>query len=176
MDGATPRPDIALPGVAPLILPLRFSYHQAVAPLLWALVAVGVVELAVTHLLVALWNPLVAVLVSLLTLGGLLWLIRGMLTMKRRPVLLDRERLVMQVGTIRRVVIPLRDVAGLRPSIDLIAMRRRSVLNLALLAYPNLIVDLVAPLPGRRGITTIAHRLDDPAAFAAAWKALGAGG
>lgn len=55
-------------------------------------------------------------------------------------------------------------------------MKQRSVLNLALLAYPNLVVDLVAPLPGRRGITTIVHRLDDPAAFAAAWKALGAGG
>ena len=176
MDGATPRPDVVPPGVAPPILPLRFSYHRAVAPLVWALVAVGVVELAVTHLLVALWHPAAAVLVSLLTLGGLLWLIRAMLMMKHRPVLLDRERLVMQVGTIRRVAIPLRDIAGLRPWIDSSAMKQRSVLNLALLAYPNLVVDLITPLPGRRGVTTIAHRLDDPAAFAAAWKALGAGG
>jgi len=176
MAGAAPDTDRDPSGAAPATLPLRFAYHRAVAPLVWALVAVGLVEMTVTHLLVALWSHTAALALSVLTLGGLVWLVRALLAMKHRPVLLDRERLILQVGTIHRVDIPLQAIAGLRPSIEHAAMKRRSVLNLALLAYPNLVVDLVAPLPGRRGITTIAHRLDDPAAFAAAWKALGAGG
>ena len=163
------------PGPAAAV-PLQFSYHRAVAPLVWALVAVGIVELTVTHLLVALWSHSAALLLSLVTLGGLGWLVRGLLTIKHRPVLLYRDRLVLRAGTIGRVDIPLSNIAGLRPSIEREAMKRRSVLNLALLAYPNLVVDLIAPLPGRRGIVTIVHRLDDPAAFAAAWKTLGAGG
>jgi hypothetical protein len=176
MAGAEPDADHDPSGAAPVTVPLRFAYHRAVAPLVWAIVAVGLVEMAVTHLLIAWWSRTAALALSVLTIGGLVWLVRALLAMKHRPVLLDRERLVLQVGTIRRVDLPLHAIAGLRPSIERIAMKQRSVLNLALLAYPNLVVDLVAPLPGRRGITTIVHRLDDPAAFAAAWKALGAGG
>ena len=151
---------------------LRFAYHRAVAPMMWMLVACGTVELLVTHALIAFWHPTAALIVSLLTLVGLGWLVRGLLLMKHRPVLLGHGRLVMQVGTIRRVDVALDAIAGIHPSIDMQAVKRRSVLNLALLAYPNVVVDLVAPLPGRRGIATIAHRLDDPAAFATALERL----
>ncbi len=151
---------------------LRFAYHRSVAPMVWMLVACGTVELLVTHALIAFWYPTAALIVSLLTLGGLAWLVRGLLLMKHRPVLLGHGRLVLQVGTIRRIDVALDAVAGIRPSIDMQAVKRRSVLNLALLAYPNMVIDLVAPLPGRRGIVTIAHRLDDPAAFATALERL----
>jgi hypothetical protein len=41
------------------------------------------------------------------------------------------------------------------------------VLNLALLSYPNILVELREPLAVRRGrmVTAVAHRLDDAAAF-----------
>ena len=41
------------------------------------------------------------------------------------------------------------------------------MLNLSLLAYPNVLVVLAEPVAGRRGrpIRAIAHRLDDPSAF-----------
>ena len=151
---------------------LRFDYHRAVAPLVWMLVACGMVELVVTHALIAFWNTTVALVLSVLTLGSLGWLVRGLLLMKRRPVLLGDGHLVMQVGSIRRVDVPVAAIVGVRTSIDAIALKRRSVLNLALLAYPNVVVDLGAPLPGRRGIVAIAHRLDDPAAFASALERL----
>ncbi|EZP57533.1 MULTISPECIES: hypothetical protein [unclassified Sphingomonas] len=178
MTYAASEPDHDPPGAAAtaavLDLPQRFAYHRSVAPLLWMLVVIGSIELAVTHLLVALWSRPVALAVSAVTLAALAWLVRALLMMKRRPVLLDHARLVMQVGTIRRVDIPRDAIAGLRPSLPAAALKQRSTLNLALLAYPNVVVDLRRPLPGRRGIVTIAHRLDDPAAFVAAWKALGA--
>jgi hypothetical protein len=49
-------------------------------------------------------------------------------------------------------------------------LKSRSVLNLALIAYPNVIVDLKSPvLTGRgrftRSISAVAHKFDDPAAF-----------
>jgi len=151
---------------------LRFDYYRAVAPMVWMLVACGVVELIVTHALIAFWFPTAALLLSLLTLGGLGWLVRGLLLMKHRPVLLGGGRLVMRTGSIAGVDIPLDTIAGVRPSIDTVAMKQRSVLNLALLAYPNIVVDLVVPLPGRRRVMTVAHRLDDPAAFVTALERL----
>ena len=153
---------------------LRFPYHAAVAPMMWMLVAIGTVELAVTHVLLSFWSRPVAIGLSLVTLGGLAWIVRVIVSMRNRPVLLGADRLVMQVGTMRSVSVPLAQVAGLRPAWNAAAVKHRSVLNLALLAYPNVVVDLVAPLPGRRGVVAIAHRLDDPAAFAAALERLGA--
>ncbi len=151
---------------------LRFAYHRAVAPMIWMLVACGTVELIVTHALIAFWKREVALALSLLTLCALGWLVRGIMLMKGRPVLLGEGRLLMRSGSIACVDIPLEAVEGLRPSLDTGETKRRTVLNLALLAYPNTVVDLNAPLPGRRGITTIAHRLDDPAAFASALERL----
>jgi hypothetical protein len=151
---------------------LRFAYHRSVAPMVWILVACGMVELIVTHTLIAFWNTTVALVLSVLTLSTLGWLVRGLLLMKRRPVLLGGGRLVMQVGSIRRIDVSIAGIVGVRTSIDAFTLKQRSVLNLALLAYPNVIVDLGAPLPGRRGIVAIAHRLDDPAAFATALERL----
>ena len=54
-------------------------------------------------------------------------------------------------------------------------MKRRTTLNLALIAYPNVIVELATPLrSGRRTIEAVAHRLDDRSAFVAAMDRLGA--
>ncbi|MBB4155238.1 hypothetical protein GGQ80_003156 [Sphingomonas jinjuensis] len=148
----------------------RFSYHRAVAPMLWVLVLLGCGELVVVHLLLALWHPMVALVVSLLTLPALVWLVLGIRVMKRRPVLIDGGRLVMRVGTIRSVEVPLDQIAGLREAWTAADLKRRQVLNLALVAYPNVVVDLAGPLSGKRGIVAIAHRLDEPVAFAAAIK------
>ena len=174
MSDAAPEPDRRPTGAAAGSGPWRLAYHRSVAPMVWMLVTIGLVELTVTHLLLALWSRGAAVVLSLATAAGLAWLVRGLLTMRQRPVLLDGERLVMQVGTIRRIVLPLGAIAAVRTEIAAAALKQRSVLNMALLAYPNIRVDLAAPLPGRRGIVAIAHRLDDPAAFVATWKALGA--
>ena len=151
---------------------LQFAYHRVVAPLLWMLVAIGSVELVVTHVLLSFWSRPAALVLSAVTLIALGWLVRGILAMRTRPVLLDGNRLVMRVGTISSVDIPLGASSGLRTSWDAAAIRERSVLNLALVAYPNVVVDLREPRPGRRGIRAIAHRLEDPAAFAMALERL----
>lgn len=156
----------------------RFAYHRAVAPMMWVLVALAALEMAIVHGLVAVWWPWVAVALSAATLPAIAWLVHAILSFRRLPVLIEGDRIVLRVGTIRSVAFDRRDIAALRCSGWTAAeIKARSTFNLALIAYPNVMVDLRAPLTlgGGRAIRTIAHRLDDPAGFAGALEPLGAG-
>jgi hypothetical protein len=137
--------------------------------MMWVLVAIASIELLVVHFLVSLlWSRTAALVLSIITAITIGWLIWAIAAMRRLPVLVDAERLTMRVGRLKETVVPLAQVRGIRRDWDAAAIKDRSVLNLALIAYPNVIVDLILPLPGRRGIKAIAHRMDDPTAFAAA--------
>lgn len=151
--------------------PAEFAYHRSVAPMLWVLAALSGIELATAHLLLAHWSRTAAIVLSAATLAGVGWLVGGITSMRRRPVLLDGERLLMRAGWLKRAEAPLADVAGLVEGWDGALVRARGTLNLALVAYPNVVVALRRPLPGRRKVVRLAHRLDDPAAFADALAA-----
>ena len=95
---------------------------------------------------------------------------------RRLPVLVGEEGVTMRVGTLRCVHVPVARIQGRRLNFADHDMKQPGVLNRSLIAYPNVLLDLDPPLPGkRRPIRTVAHRLDDPAAFAAAVEALLAG-
>lgn len=152
--------------------PDAFAYHRSVAPMMWVLVAIASVELMVTHLLIAmLVGRTAALILSALTAAGVIWLVAVIASMRRLPVLLDDESLTLRVGSFRSVVVPVSDIAGLREGWDAAALKRPGVRNLALISYPNVVIDLRRPLPDRRATRTIAHRLDDPEAFARALTA-----
>lgn len=151
----------------------RFSYHHGVAPIMWVLVALCALELLVTHLVVSLLvGRIVAIVLSLASLAAIGWIVAVIASMKRLPVLLDDKVLTMRVGRMKSVAVPVGTIVGLRSGWTAADLKQRSVLQLSLVAYPNIVVDLQTPLPGRRGVTTIAHRLDDPAAFATAVQRL----
>lgn len=154
---------------------MDFAYHRSLAPTMWVFFGLAVIELLVVHLLLGLWRPRVAIIVSIVSASGLLWIAMLIRSFRRLPVRIADGRLVMRAGTLRGVSVPLDQVAGLRASWDAAAVKDRSMLNLALIAWPNVVVDLTSPLPGRRAVTAIAHRLDDPDAFAAAVERLGGG-
>ena len=89
--------------------------------------------------------------------------------MRRLPVELDGSRLVMRAGRIKQLAMPIASVAGVRQAFDAASLQDGMTLNLALIAYPNVVVDFDPPVAGRRRvIRSIAHRLDDPTAFIAA--------
>ncbi len=149
--------------------PAAFSYSRALAPLLWVFVAIMGIELAVVHLLVAaLWSHVAALILSGFSLATLIWTIALIRSLDRRPVLVDGTGVTMRLGRLKTVYVPFGAIASLRTSWSGDAVKRRGVLNLALINYPNLMLDLDPPLPGRRPVHAIAHRLDDPAGFAAA--------
>jgi predicted O-methyltransferase YrrM len=148
---------------------VSFTYHRAVAPLIRVFVCMASVELVVVHLLVAMWRPDVALVLSLLSLASIGWLVRVIRSFRRLPVLIEHDRLVMRVGTLKRVDVSRAQVAGLRQSWDAATLKERGTVKLSLIAYPNVVVDLDPPVPDRRGLVrAVAHRLDDLAAFTVA--------
>jgi len=151
-----------------------FSYHKAIAPMIWVLIGLSTVELVVVHLLLAHWWPRIAIAVAAVTLGMIMWLVTVVRAFRSMPVVLEADRLLMRTGRLRSVSVATQQIAGLRSSCDAATLKQRHVLNLALIAYPNTVIDLLAPVAvGRRQISTIAHRLDDPAGFADALDRLG---
>lgn len=84
---------------------------------------------------------------------------------RRLPVIVGHDQVLMRAGRLRAVRVPLDEIAEIRTRWDSEEMKARDVLNLALIAYPNLMLELRRPLAGRRAIHRVAHRFDDPAAF-----------
>ena len=147
-----------------------FGYSRALAPLLWVFAAIMALELVLVHLLVsALWSHKVALILSAISLTALVWTIAFIRSLNRCPVLVDEAGVTMRVGSLRPVIVSAANIAGLRTAWPREALKQRGVLNLAMINYPNIMLDLDPPLPGRRrALTAIAHKLDDPAGFAAA--------
>ncbi len=148
-----------------------FAYYRAVAPMMWVFVGLASIELIVVHLLVAMWRPWVALALSALSLLSILWLVSVIRSFKRLPVVIEDDRLVMRVGTLKRIDVPRDQVKGLRETWDAADLKARGVHKLSLIAYPNVVIDIDPPV-GRRGrVRAIGHRLDDPARFAPALSA-----
>lgn len=150
--------------------PLAFAYHRTLAPLLWVFAALMTGELLVTHLLVsALWSQVAAFVLSTLSLAALVWTLLFIRSLKRLPVLVDGESVTMRVGFLKSVRVPVTNIAALRTAWPREELKSRGVLNLAMINYPNVMLELDPLLPnGKRRLKAIAHRLDDPAGFIAA--------
>ena len=148
---------------------LAFAYSRALAPLMWAFACIVTLELIVVHLLVSLlWSHVAAWILSALSVATLVWIALLIRSLKRLPVLVDDDGVTMRVGSLKSVRVPAASIARLRTSWPREELRGRGVLNLALINYPNVMLELDPPLPGRHPVKSIAHRLDDPASFAAA--------
>jgi hypothetical protein len=134
-------------------------------------VAVSLVELCVVHLLIALlWSGWVALALTLISLSGMVWLIALVRSFRTRPVELTDDRLLMRAGFIKAIDLPRANVLRLRSDVTGAEVKAAGTLRLSLLAYPNIVIDLVAPVSiGRRRVTAVAHRLDDADAFAQAF-------
>lgn len=150
---------------------LAFGYRASVAPMLWVFIGLAGIELMVVHALLSHWFPMVALALSALTLVSIAWLIWVILSFGRLPVLIESDTLVMRVGRMKGYRIPLADIEGLRERWTAKELNKRGVANLALLAWPNVWIDLRRPR-GCRRVVAIAHKLDDAAAFRAALQPL----
>lgn len=137
--------------------------------MMWILVAIATVETLVVHLLVALWQPWVAALLSVVSVATIFWLIGAIRSFKTLPVEISDGQLVWRVGRLKSAVVPLDRVRGLKTEWSAVDLKRRDVLNCAMIAYPNTVVVLDEPVQvGRRTVSELGHRLDDPTGFATA--------
>lgn len=155
--------------------PLRFDYHRSLTPMLGVLLGLALVETVVVHIIaMALWGWKIAVALALVDLSLVAMLVRLLRSFRRLPVILDGRRLTMRAGIHSSITIDLDNIAAFRANWDADAIKRRTTLNLALIAWPNVVFDLREPIKVRRRriISTIAHRLDDSASFHAAMARL----
>ena len=148
---------------------MDFAYHRSVAPMMWVLIVIASVELGVVHLLVSLWSRPAAIILSVLSLSTIVWLVMAIRSFRRLPVRIADGMLTMRAGSIKGVTVPTGNVARARFDFEGAELKEQGVRNLALVAYPNVLVELREPVTsGRRTVRAVAHRLDDPAAFGAA--------
>lgn len=147
----------------------RFPYHRSLAPLLWVLFGLSLVEMAVVHALLAVWWPKVAIALSIVSVAGMLWLVRLIRSFRRLPVLVADGVLTMRAGRLLSIAIPVAAISGLRGDWSAKTLKARGILNLGLLAYPNIVIDLTTTIMTTglraRPVRVVAHRLDDPEAF-----------
>lgn len=137
--------------------------------MMWVLIALSSIELLVVHFLLSFWSWTAAAILSAVTLAAILWLVALVRSFKRLPVLVDEQWIEMRVGTIKVQRVPTANVAGVRGSFTADEIKRPAVLNLALIAWPNVLLELKEPMAGkRRDVQAVAHRLDDPPGFIAA--------
>jgi hypothetical protein len=137
--------------------------------MMWIFVAIATVETLVVHLLVALWRPWVAAAFSVVSVATVIWLVGAIRSFKKLPVEITDEKLVWRVGRLKTAVVPIDQVRELKTEWTATDLKRRDILNCALIAYPNTVVVLDGPVKaGRRSVSELAHRLDDPTGFATA--------
>jgi hypothetical protein len=134
--------------------------------MMWVLVGLASIELVVVHFLVALWDWRVALVLSLASLASVIWLVGVIRSFRRLPVVIGDGVVRLRAGQLKTIDVPLAEIAEIRTQWPGDALKARGALNLALIAYPNILVELRAPLAGRRrAICRIGHRFDDPSTF-----------
>ena len=143
-----------------------FTRHRYEMPTLAAFFVIALVELLTVHLLVSLWSPIAAWVLSGLTvlmLGQIALLVHGMM---KWPTVIDDTGIIVRHGRRGEIFVPLAQVA----SIEDVAFRPEEkgphAFRATVLAQPNVAIRLSEPLPyGRRTVSSISMRLDDPASF-----------
>lgn len=150
-----------------------FAYHRSLTPTIGVVLALALVEAAVVHLVaMAWWGWTVALPLGVLDAGlilSLAWLLRSF---RRRPITLRHGVLTLRTGARLSVAVPVADIAGFREHWTAEDLKRPDTLNMALAVWPNIVIDLARPVARRRrNVATLAHCLDDPAAFRVALAA-----
>lgn len=152
----------------------EFPGHRADTPMLWALFALATLETFVVHLFLWLKWPAVASVLTLLSAGFLIWLVRLIRSLKTCPHCLDGDTLRLRMGSFKRFDIGLSQVARVRRSWASGEADAPGTASLVLMAAPNRLVELSSPVPGRRRpIGAVAISVNDPGAFDDALAARG---
>lgn len=149
---------------------LCFSGWRREMPILWSFVAFGVVEVALTHLVVSHFSPLAAWLLTGIGLLAILLLLLVRHQLRTRSVAITADALLVPMGLRGSASIPLECVSHLSHAVDPKhgggTLECISLLgcNCQLLVKPPV---LIASRGGTRAIDRILMSLDDSARFCA---------
>lgn len=166
------RPVLEAPGRASLHpatgAAARFSRHRYELPLLSVFLCLALLELVTVHLLLAMWSMTAAwtlTALSLLAVAQIGWLIRGLV---EHPTEVDGSAVHVRYGAAGRLTVPLDSIVRVANVAFAPEQKGPDVFRATVIASPNLALHLAAPISvRRRQVSTLALRLDDPAAFMA---------
>ena len=151
-----------------------FAYHRYLNPMIGVLLALQLFELAIVHFFVMMWNPLVAWILFGLSTAGALWLVALMKSFRIRPVLVDGQTLRVRSGAMIDAAIPRGAIAAVAPSFSEATRKRKDTLDTAILAAPNVCLELAHPVAiptffgGTRMVERVAMRIEDAPGLIAA--------
>ncbi|WP_343529051.1 hypothetical protein [Sphingomonas sp.] len=147
-----------------------FGYDRHLRPMMIALLCLSCIEIGVTHLLVAHWSRTAALILFAISDVSLLYLIGLIKSLRLSPVLLTDSGVRVRAGFLVDRTIPYDAISDVAANPDGATVRAEDSWNIALLAWPNLMLDLARPQPPRSRwhrtpVRRVAFRLDEPAPF-----------
>ena len=153
-----------------------FSMHRNVAyiPLMATVLIALVVETMGMHLLLRLWSPVAAWILTGISLYTLVWLIGDIHAVRLRPMRICEETLHLRMGLRWTASIPLASIRTVQDPDDEAQGRKSDYLKASLVGAPNRRIKLSEPVRAvglygvTRKVTTIDLHVDDPARFDAA--------
>ncbi|RZK62358.1 MAG: hypothetical protein EOO59_02770 [Hymenobacter sp.] len=162
----------AAPEVGPSQTPFSTYRNSGFVALLATLAGLSAVEMTAVHLVVARWHPYLAWGLTAASGYSVLWLLAHGQAVRRRPVLVAGQTLVLRVGFCWHTTLKFEQIAAVQLIADAPAARP-GLLNTAklLLTPPNVLLTLAAPqvVRGpfglRRVVSRLAFYVDEPAAL-----------
>jgi len=146
---------------------MTFAYHRSLTPMVGVLLALALIESCAVHVIaMAHWGWPVALPLGLFDLSLFVLLAALLRSFRTRPITLTDGMLTLRTGSRMAIDVPVDRIAGFRDHWSADDLKAPTMLNMAMLSWPNIVLDLNAPVPRRRkAITSIAHCVDDLPAF-----------
>jgi len=159
--------------------PRGFTVHQRSgwATIVGVFVLLIAIESVCAHLLVQLWSVKAAWIVTALDVYGVLWLLGDYQALRLRPTRIEDDTLQLNYGLRWRASIPLDAIASVETVRSESDWKRKSVLKMAMLDEPRLIIRFKTPQTAHglagliRTFEAVAILADDDDGFAAAMRA-----
>ncbi len=138
--GSWRRPPFVPAGTQPF-----WSHRDSAWPAIFAAaLLVMATEIAVVHLLVALWNPTAAWILTGLGCYGAVWLVGDFQALRLRPTLLTPSHLLVRTGMRWTADIPLRAIQSVSPVRS--GSAPEGAITLAVSGSPNWVLELDRPI------------------------------
>jgi hypothetical protein len=148
-----------------------FAYHKHLTPMCATLLILSAIEIAVYHLLVGHWSRTATLVMFALSDVGFVYLFGLIKSFRFRPVLLTPEGVRVRAGFLIDEFVPLDAIVAIDGGFTGEEVRDPATLNAALLAWPNIMLQLDRPLHRRSLLrkrspfVRVAFRLDNPEPF-----------
>lgn len=150
-----------------------FAYHTYLTPMIATFVVLQLIELSVVHLLLMLWNPLVAWIMLALSVWGVIWTVALLKSFRIKPVFMTTDAVRIRSGMIYDFNVPISNIADFHTGFTSDELAQKGVLNLAIMSSPNVSLRFVEPITiqtffgTKQEISGVGLRLDESAEFVA---------